>query len=135
MSCRLTSSPVWAITRTSSVSAPQMSPSPSRTLSGRSAPSRSPWASTSRTSFRASLPGESGWKVSGCHCTKVKLKNSGFLVALPASASQKSLKARRKPPSGDARPISKPPRAKSSTSRAVHSRTVRAKAGLLPKRR
>jgi hypothetical protein len=50
------SSPVASV-RTSSASAPQMSPSPTRTLPGASAPSRSPYASTSRTSARASRPG------------------------------------------------------------------------------
>jgi hypothetical protein len=61
MSSQICSSLPWlASARTSSVSEPQMSPSPTRTLPGASAPSRSPWASTSCTSARVSLPGASG---------------------------------------------------------------------------
>ncbi|MBZ4415768.1 hypothetical protein [Myxococcus sp. RHSTA-1-4] len=110
-----------------------MSPSPTRTLPGASAPSRSPRASTSRTSARASLPKDCGSSESSCQCMKAKWKHSGLLVANQASCCQKSSKSSRKPlPSRELGSTSKTMRAMRHSSLSAHWRTRWAKAPLLP---
>ncbi|WP_164018030.1 hypothetical protein [Pyxidicoccus trucidator] len=96
--------------RAKSTSAPHTNPSPSRTQPGTSAPSRSPFSSTSRTSARVAPPydcremsapaargpgagGERGPYSRACQCRKVKPNKSGCASAHRASSHQKAWKA------------------------------------------
>ena len=105
-----TRAPGWAAVRANSTNAPHTSPSPTWAPPGASAPSLSPFSSTSRTTARVAPPfdccairapatrgpgagGECGPYSCACQCRKVKVKRSGCLSAHPASSHQKARNA------------------------------------------